>query len=49
MQGKLSIERMCQLAYVSRAGFYLSLQQREPVEEDMQVRSAIQEMSATGR
>jgi putative transposase len=32
------------LADVSRAGFYRSLQQREPVEEDMQVRSAIQEI-----
>lgn len=42
MQGNLSIERMCQLAGVSRAGFYRSLQQREPVEEDMEVRSAIQ-------
>ena len=42
MQGKLSIERMCQLAGVSRAGFYRSLQEREPVEENMEVRSAIQ-------
>ena len=42
MQGNLSIERMCQLAGVSRAGFYRSLQQQEPVEEDMEVRSAIQ-------
>jgi putative transposase len=42
MQGNLSIERMCQLAVVSRAGFYRSLQEREPVEEDMEVRSAIQ-------
>jgi putative transposase len=42
MQGKLSIERMCQLACVSRAGFYRSLQEREPVEEDMEVRSMIQ-------
>ena len=42
MQGNLSIERMCQLAGVSRAGFYRSLQEREPVEEDMEVRSAIQ-------
>jgi hypothetical protein len=41
MQGKLSIERMCQLACVSRAGFYRSLQEREPVEEDMEVRSMI--------
>ena len=42
MQGNLSIERMCQLAGVSRAGFYRSLQEREPVEENMEVRSAIQ-------
>ncbi len=42
MQGNLSIERMCQLAGVSRAGFYRSLQEQEPVEEDMEVRSAIQ-------
>jgi len=42
MQGNPSIERMCQLAGVSRAGFYRSLQQREPDEEDMEVRSAIQ-------
>ena len=42
MQGSLSIERMCHLAEVSRAGFYRSLQEREPVEEDMEVRSAIQ-------
>jgi hypothetical protein len=46
MQGKLSVERMCQLACVSRAGFYRSLQQRNPVEEDMAVRTAIQEIFA---
>src|SRR5208282_2970649 len=46
MQGKLSIERMCQLAGVSRAGFYRSLQSQDPVEEDMQVRSAIQRIFA---
>ena len=39
MQGSLSIERMCQLAGVSRAGFYRSLQERAPVEEDMEVRT----------
>jgi hypothetical protein len=39
LQGSLSIERMCQLAGVSRAGFYRSLQERAPVEEDMEVRS----------
>ena len=31
LQGSLSIERMCQLAGVSRAGFYRSLQDRAPV------------------
>ena len=41
MQGNLSIERMCQLAGVSRAGFYRSLQEHKPAEEDMEVRSAI--------
>jgi putative transposase len=46
MQGSLSIERMCHLANVSRAGFYRSLQERKPVEEDMQARSAIQEIFA---
>jgi putative transposase len=46
MQGKLSIERMCQLACVSRAGFYRSLQAQEPGEEDMEVRSMIQKVFA---
>jgi putative transposase len=44
MQGNLSIERMCQLACVSRAGFYRSLQEQKPVEEDMEVRSTIQKI-----
>jgi transposase InsO family protein len=42
MQGNLSIGRMCQLAGVSRASFYRSLAVREPVEEDMAVRSEVQ-------
>jgi len=42
LQGSLSIERKCQLAGVSRAGFYRSLHQRAPVEEEMETRSAIQ-------
>jgi transposase InsO family protein len=46
MQGNLSIERMCQLAAVSRSGFYRSLQEREPFEEDMEVRSTIQQIFA---
>jgi hypothetical protein len=31
---------------LSRAGFYRSLLEREPVEEDMEVRSAIQQIFA---
>lgn len=42
MQGSLSIERMCQLTGISRVGFYRSLQDHTPQEEDMEVRSAIQ-------
>ena len=42
MQGSLSVEQMCQLARVSRAGFYRSLQDQVPQEESMEVRSAIQ-------
>ena len=49
MQGNLTIERMCQLAQVSRAGFYRSLQEQQPVEEDMQVRSTIQQISIEHR
>ncbi len=44
LQGSLSIERMCQLARVSRAGFYRSLQERQPVAEEMEVRSTIQQI-----
>ena len=44
LQGSLSIERMCQLAQVSRAGFYRSLQEGLPVEEEMEVRSTIQQI-----
>jgi len=49
LQGSLSIERMCQLAGVSRAGFYRSLHERAPVEEEMQARSAIQEIAVEHR
>jgi transposase InsO family protein len=42
MQGKLSVERMCALSAVSRAGFYRSLHAREPDVEEMELRSAIQ-------
>ncbi len=43
-QGGLGIERMCQLAQVSRAGFYRSLLEHHPEEEDMEVRSTIQQI-----
>jgi putative transposase len=48
-QGSLSIERMCQLVPVSRAGFYRSLQEQRPVEEDAEVRSAIQQIAVEHR
>ncbi len=44
LQGNLGIERMCQLAQVSRAGYYRYLQEKTPVEEDMELRSAIQQI-----
>ena len=48
-QGGLRIEQMCQLAQVSRAGFYRSLQEHQPVDEEMSVRSAIQEIALEHR
>ena len=44
LQGKLSIKRMCQLAQVSRAGFYRSFQAEQPQQEEMELRSAIQQI-----
>jgi putative transposase len=49
LQGSLSVERMCQLVQVSRAGFYRHLQMRAPMEESMTVRSAIQEIALENR
>jgi putative transposase len=49
MQGNLSVEQMCHLAQVSRAGFYRSLQEQTPLEEDMEVRSAIQKIALEHR
>jgi putative transposase len=49
LQGSLSIERMCQLAQVSRAGFYRYLQDRAPTQEDMDVRSTIQAIAVEHR
>jgi putative transposase len=44
-QGKLSVEQMCWLAQVSRAGYYRSLLEQHPEEESMEVRAAIQEIA----
>ncbi len=49
MQGGLSIEHMCQLARVSRAGFYRALQEQAPREEQMEVRSVIQRIALEHR
>lgn len=42
MQGYFTIERLCYLAQVSRAGFYRSWQEQVPKEEEMEVRATIQ-------
>jgi putative transposase len=49
MQGGLSIERMCLLARVNRAGFYRFLQERLPQEEETEVRSTIQQIAVEHR
>ena len=49
LQGSLSIERMCELARVSRASFYRSLREQRPVEEEMEVQSAIQQIALEHR
>ena len=49
LQGSLSIERMCQMVAVSRRGFYRSLKEQQPVEEEMEVRSAIQQIALEHR
>ncbi len=49
LQGGLSIERMCDLARVSRASFYRSLKDQRPNEEETEVRSAIQRIAVEHR
>lgn len=49
LQGKLSVERMCTLAEISRAGFYRWLKTKEPAAEETAVRSAIQEIAVQHR
>src|SRR5437868_12239840 len=49
LQGSLGIERMCRLTGISRAGFYRSLAEQMPVEEEMEVRSEIQQTAVEHR
>jgi len=49
LQGSLSIERMCELARVSRASFYRSLKEQRPAEEETEVRSTIQQIALEHR
>jgi putative transposase len=49
MQGSLSIERMCRVSGVSRAGFYRCFEERMPAEEEMEVRAAIQQIAVEHR
>ena len=45
LQGKhLGVDRMCELAQVSRAGYYRYLQERAPKEEETEVQAQIQEI-----
>ena len=44
VQGGLSIERMCQLAEVSRVGFYRYLRAGWPAEEEVNLQSAVQDV-----
>ena len=49
VQGSLSVERMCQVAVVSRAGYYRSFAEQCPDEEEMMVRSVIQKVVVENR
>jgi len=48
-QGQLSVERMCQLAEVSRAGYYRSFREKAPEEEATEVRAAVQQIALEHR
>jgi putative transposase len=48
-QGGLSIQRMCEMAMVSRASFYRSWETKAPTEAEMALRDAIQRMAVTHR
>jgi hypothetical protein len=44
VQGGLSIERMCRLGDVSRAGFYRSYEIKMPSEDELQLKGLVQEI-----
>jgi len=44
VQGGLTIERLCELGRVSRAGFYRHWQQQQPKEEEMELRARMQQI-----
>jgi transposase InsO family protein len=48
-QGYLTVERMCAIAGVSRAGYYRAWQASAPLEEDTALRDAIQRIAVTNR
>jgi putative transposase len=48
-QTHLSVESMCRLAQVSRAGFYRRWQQREPHSEETELRAEVQRIALTHR
>ena len=48
-QGKLSVERMCWLSKVSRAGYYRAWRAAEPDREEMDLRDAIQRIALAHR
>lgn len=43
-QGGLTIDRLCELGRVSRAGFYRQWQQQQPKEEEMELRARMQQI-----
>lgn len=49
LQGSMTVERMCEVARVSRASFYRSLQEQRPAEEETEVRSTIQQIALEHR
>ncbi len=48
-QGQASIERMCELGKVSRAGFYRDWQERQPKEAEVDLRDVIQKAALARR